>query len=144
MTDNPVTLTAAFTLGLLSATHCLGMCGGIVGALSLSLPESVRRARHRQILFITLYNLGRIGSYALAGALAGGLGAELLQRISPEYGHTVLRYLSAFLLIAIGLYLAGWLPQVARLESVGIPLWRRLEPLGRRLLPQGSQPQIRP
>ena len=31
------TLVSAFLVGLLGSTHCLGMCGGIVGALTLGL-----------------------------------------------------------------------------------------------------------
>jgi sulfite exporter TauE/SafE len=38
-------------------------------------------------------------------------------------------------MIAIGLYLAGWFPRLALIEHVGVPVWRRLEPYGRNLLP---------
>lgn len=136
MSDAPLSIAAAFTLGLLSATHCLGMCASIIGALSLSLPGPAQR--RRQALFVLLYNLGRISSYTLAGAIAGGLGAQLLTHISPEFGHAVLRYLSAGMLLAIGLHLGGWLPQMSRLENLGGPLWRRLQPWAQRLLPVRS------
>jgi sulfite exporter TauE/SafE len=39
------------------------------------------------------------------------------------------------LMIALGLFLAGLLPSFARVESIGAPLWRRIRPLGQRLLP---------
>ncbi|MGB8301172.1 MAG: sulfite exporter TauE/SafE family protein, partial [Azonexus sp.] len=29
---------ALFLVGLLGGTHCVGMCGGIVGALSMGVP----------------------------------------------------------------------------------------------------------
>ena len=35
---------AAFLIGLLGSTHCIGMCGGIVGALTMGLPEDVRQS----------------------------------------------------------------------------------------------------
>ena len=35
-------ILVAFAVGLLSALHCVGMCGGIMAALSVALPESTR------------------------------------------------------------------------------------------------------
>ena len=34
-------LATAFGLGLLGSTHCLGMCGGINGALAFALQQQV-------------------------------------------------------------------------------------------------------
>lgn len=47
--DNPVTYTSAFLLGLFSTIHCVGMCGGIIGALSLSLPMEIRSQKPRML-----------------------------------------------------------------------------------------------
>ncbi len=38
-------------------------------------------------------------------------------------------------MILLGLYLAGWPGLLSRVERAGGVLWRRIEPLGRRLLP---------
>ena len=38
-------------------------------------------------------------------------------------------------MILLGLYLAGWLTVLSRLEQAGGALWRRIEPLGRRFFP---------
>jgi len=127
-----------FLVGLASAPHCLGMCGSIIGALSVSLPEPVRRSRWHMAGYVVAYNAGRLTSYAAAGALVGMLGTRLFHVISPQYGHLVMRGFAALMLIGIGLYVAGWLPRFAALETIGAPLWRRLEPLGRRLLPVRS------
>lgn len=127
-----------FTIGLFSAVHCVGMCGGIIGALSMSLPARVRDSRWRLTLYLLAYSLGRISSYALAGALIGVVGQQLFNFISPQYGHRIMQSFAALLLIGIGLYLAGWFPRFAQVERLGAPLWRRLEPLGRRLLPVKS------
>ena len=35
---------AAFLIGLLGSTHCIGLCGGIVGALTMGLPDEVRQS----------------------------------------------------------------------------------------------------
>ncbi len=122
-------------IGLFSTLHCLGMCGGIMGALTFSLPAEVRQERRRLGPFLLAYNLGRIASYALAGALIGSLGSSLFTLLSPRAGYLVLQWGAAVLMVGVGLYLAGWFPRFARIERLGEPLWRRLEPLGRKLLP---------
>lgn len=122
-------------MGLFSTIHCLGMCGGIVGALSYSLTPSVREKTGQRLLYTLAFNVGRIGSYGLAGALMGVIGRQLYQTVSPGWGYLVLQSLAALLMVGVGLYLAGWLPRFATIERLGVPLWRRLEPLGRRLLP---------
>lgn len=133
-----LSLLAPFLIGLASSLHCVGMCGGIIGALSLSLPPTVREQRPRFFGYTLAYSAGRIASYGLAGALMGGLGGRLFATLSPDYGHELLRWIAALLLIGVGLYLAGWFPKFAQLERLGSPLWRRLEPLGQRLLPVRS------
>lgn len=131
-------LTAAFLIGLLSTLHCLGMCGGISGALTFSLPPEIREHRWRLLPYVSAYNLGRISSYTAAGALGGALGSTLFAFLSPRYGHLILQGFAVLLLVGIGLYLAGWFPRFALIERLGMPLWKKLEPVGRRLLPVRS------
>jgi len=128
-------------VGLLSALHCVGMCGGIIGALSFSLPAATRDRLSRLTLFLFAFNLGRILSYACAGALFGWLGAALLADGARAWLDDGLRLLAALVMVGIGLYLGGWFPRFAAIERLGAPLWRRLEPLGRRLLPVRSLPR---
>lgn len=61
---------AIFLVGLLGGTHCVGMCGGIVGALTVQIPGAVQR----QWPIHLAYNLGRIATYILLGAAMGALG----------------------------------------------------------------------
>lgn len=130
----PAEWTIAFLLGLLSSTHCLGMCGGIAGALTFSLSAEVR-ARPRSLMAFNLtYNAGRISSYLLAGALIAA-SAGILSRAVGANNRPLMALLGAAFLVAVGLYIAGWFPRFARIEAVGRPLWQYLEPLGRRLLP---------
>lgn len=131
----------AFVVGLLSAMHCIGMCGGISGALSYSLPPETRNDRKRLGLFVLAFNLGRIASYAAAGAVWGGFGAALLGSGASPWFFEGVRWLAAGIMIGIGLYIGGWFPRFATIERVGVPLWRRLEPLGRRLLPVTTLPR---
>jgi len=64
----------AFMAGLAGSTHCIGMCGGIVTALAVAGERTSPRDRHLLQLF---YNLGRITTYGLLGAVAGLLGESL-------------------------------------------------------------------
>ena len=127
----------AFLVGLFSTLHCIGMCGGIIGAITFSLPTEIRESRWRLAPYISAYNLGRISSYTLAGALAGMLG-HFFSNSFQQYGHLVLQSLATILMIAIGLYLAGWFPRFASVEHIGKPLWNKLEPVSRKLLPVKS------
>lgn len=139
--ENPLTYTSAFLLGLFSTLHCVGMCGGIIGALSLSLPAGIRNNKPRMLMFITTYNTGRILSYSFAGLVAGAIGTGVLASTGFDQGHAVLRAIGVAMMVAIGLYLAGWLPQLAFVEKIGVPVWKKLEPVGRKLLPVASLPK---
>ncbi len=141
MMSDPITLTSAFLLGFFSTLHCVGMCGGIIGALSLSLPIEIRNNKARLLTFVLSYNVGRIISYCIAGLVAGAVGTSVLQSAGFDQGHTVLKYIGVSMMVAIGLYLTGWLPQLASVEKIGIPVWKRLEPLGRKLVPVASLPR---
>jgi sulfite exporter TauE/SafE len=129
----------AFVVGLLSALHCVGMCGGIVGALSFSLPQHTRSNWPRFFSFLIAYNFGRVLSYAMVGALFGSIGGILLETGDQRWLHDGLRWLAAVVMVGIGLYIAGWFPRFMMIERVGEPIWRLLEPIGRRLLPVSSR-----
>lgn len=131
-------LTTAFLVGLLGGVHCVGMCGGIVGTLTMGLPRAVRGHLVAQLPFQLAYNAGRVAGYTLAGALMGGLGSLLLQALPLQQAQRILYGVAALFMLAMGLYLGGWWRGLIWLERVGAPLWRRLEPLGRRLLPVSS------
>ena len=128
----------AFLMGLFGTLHCVGMCGSIMGVLTFSLPRETRLHPGRLIGYLGYYNIGRVLSYTLAGSLAGAFGAGVLLTISPQYGHSILLLLATFLMIAVGFYLAGWFPGLAYVERAGAPVWRKLEPLGKKLLPVKS------
>lgn len=125
----------AFLVGLLSALHCIGMCGGIAGAISYSLPRSVRDRSSSYVGYQLLFNLGRISSYALAGALFGWVGGSLMHVAALGWLEHGMRLAAAVVLIGIGLYIGGWLPGLVVIERLGVPIWRRLEPIRQRLLP---------
>jgi hypothetical protein len=131
---NIESLTAAFLVGLLGGTHCLGMCGGIVGALSTGLSGPVRESRWRYLAAQLAYNAGRIGSYTFAGVLVGAFAGQVGETGVLE-GMPVGRYLAGVIMILFGIYLAGWWHTLLFLEKAGARLWKHLEPVGRRWLP---------
>lgn len=122
---------SAFVVGLLGGVHCVGMCGGIVGALSLGLPGQAAAKWPIQLG----YNVGRLASYTLAGAIAGGLGYFFSGVLPVQQAQQVLLLIAGVFMILLGLYLGGWWNLLSRVEQAGGVLWKRLEPLGRGLLP---------
>lgn len=118
---------ALFLVGLLGGAHCVGMCGGIVGALAMGSPA--RWSMH------LAYNGGRILSYGMAGALAGALGSAGLGLEGQVPARLILYLFANLMLIALGFYLIGVTRALAFTERLGQVLWRRLQPLTRRFLP---------
>lgn len=121
---------SAFLIGLMGGVHCVGMCGGIVGALAAQTPM-----RRRAWGLHLAYNGGRITSYAVAGAAMGLIGGAglMFNQVLPVQ---MLLYVAAnVVLIGLGLYLAGLGDRLARVEVLGAWLWRRLQPVGARFLP---------
>ena len=127
-------LGSALILGLLGGGHCLGMCGGLMGALTLAIPPE-QRGRRLQLLLA--YNVGRILSYTCAGLLVGLAGWA----VASSPAALALRVVAALLLIAMGLYLAGWWSGLTRIEALGRGLWRHIQPVASRLLPVSSLPR---
>lgn len=123
-------LAAALAIGFLGSSHCIGMCGGIAGALGMAVPGG--RTAWGQLLS---YSTGRLASYALMGAIAGALGAAALPALTP------LRLLAGLMLIAMALYIAGIWRGLVWLEKGGAHLWRRLQPLSAKVLPVNSAPK---
>ncbi len=129
-------LLAALLTGLLGGVHCAGMCGGIVGAFSLQLPN-----RGPRFSYQLAANLGRLASYVIVGLIAGALGSTsaFLSQLFPA--EKFLFVLANLILIALGLHLAGIWSGVLVLESAGGGVWRRLQPLFKKCLPIQSLAQ---
>jgi sulfite exporter TauE/SafE len=137
---NLESLTAAFLVGLLGGTHCIGMCGGIVGALSSGLSLDVQTSRRRLVAAQLAYNSGRISSYTVAGILLGLFGQQLGES-GVLQGFPVGRIVAGVIMVLFGIYLAGWWHSLLFLERAGAHLWKYIEPLGRRFIPVRSAAQ---
>lgn len=125
----------ALLMGLFSAMHCLGMCGSIIGSLTLSLRREIREQKRLLMPFVFSYNMGRIASYSLAGLLAGLAEHVLSLPLGEGHGHRILQVVSALIMAGAGLHIAGWFPRFAYIEKAGGIVWHKIEPYGRRLIP---------
>lgn len=63
-------MITAIVLGFLGSLHCVGMCGPIV----LALPTTNLPTRMEFLLGRTIYNMGRVVTYMVLGAILGGIG----------------------------------------------------------------------
>lgn len=134
-----LSLGAALLAGLAGSGHCLAMCGGIAGALALRDSTS-ERAESRLALAIA-YNLARVASYMLAGAVAGLLGRTLLRAVDVAPFSIALRVLAgAIMVAAAGRLLFGW-RLLDPLEAAGAGLWRRVVPAGGRVAQRRACPE---
>ncbi|MEO1766588.1 sulfite exporter TauE/SafE family protein [Thiobacter aerophilum] len=125
-----LSLLAAALVGLMGGVHCVGMCGPLVTAFALQRP-----GKEPRLLLHLSANLGRLVSYTLAGAVAGGLGESSLwlRQLFPV--EQLLFGLAQVMLVLLGLYLAGWNRWLLHVERAGSVVWRRLQPLFTRVLP---------
>ncbi|HEY3698124.1 MAG TPA: sulfite exporter TauE/SafE family protein [Spongiibacteraceae bacterium] len=130
MTIDLALFGSALLLGFVGSTHCVGMCGGISATLGAA-------GGANNVKLSLSYNVGRVLCYTLLGAIVGG-SVELLTipvtPVLPQIG-LWLRSLAGLLVIAMGLYVAGWWSGLTRLEAIGKHLWRHVQPLTRKLLP---------
>jgi len=149
--------------GLAGSVHCAGMCGGIVSAFSVGGP-SATPARTRVIPIaragagalaasgatawaganagalshVLSYNTGRIGSYMLAGAIAGGLAGSVASLTHMATMQLAGHWLANLMLAAMGLYLMDAWRGLARVEQAGGALWRHVQPLIKPLVPMDT------
>ena len=109
--------------GLFSAPHCIGMCGGIVSAVSLNSSASV----HKSML---LYNAGRVLSYSMLGAVMGVVGSfvDVAGKLAGVQGLAS---------IIGGCFLLLWL-----WRRFQLPLMHRLSAILHRRLAGGAQRSV--
>lgn len=122
---------AAFMVGILGSGHCMGMCGGIASLLNI----------HRQKPSVTIplfYNVGRLISYSLFGAIIGGAVSSLALFSSNTHILTWLRLLAALFMILLGLHISNWWKGLVIIEKAGQYIWKYISPLGQSLLPLKS------
>jgi sulfite exporter TauE/SafE len=128
-----LTLGAAFVAGIAGSGHCLGMCGGVAGALAMRARTTADPAAGgvSRVAVALAYNLSRITSYAIAGALAGLLGRTLVRAVDVAPLSIALRVAAGLIMFAAaGRLLFNW-RLLDPIEAAGAALWRRVVPRSR-------------
>ena len=97
------TYTISFSIGFLGSLHCIGMCGGLVSALSLSRPRPWWPG-------LLAYQAGRLLTYSLLGLMVGLFGLSLQQLGSISLLQNGLAALAGLMMLSMGLNLAGMIP----------------------------------
>ena len=133
--NQEITFLTLFLLGFFGGTHCVGMCGGLSSAFALQLPPHLNR-----IGLIVLLNLGRISSYVVIGLLVGLVGQVGISLDDTRAVQNGLYIAANVLLLLLCLYLAGISTVATKIEGIGKPIWKRLNPLLNKLLPIKSVP----
>lgn len=123
-------LLTGLTLGLMGSGHCGAMCGGIAAALGSSAEGKQNYAK------LFAFHAGRVTSYVLIALLFGSFLAVLKEH-APMVS-MILRLVAGLLLVAMGLYIAGWWPGISMLEKAASPLWRKLQPMTKSLIPPAN------
>lgn len=116
-------LLSALLIGLLGSGHCFGMCGAISTSLAAASGAN-------QIRTGFAYNVGRILSYTLIGAIVGFSSSIAVSKLGVPL--TLLRLFSGLFLIFLALYLMKLTSVLVVLEKLGHVLWRHIQPLTKR------------
>lgn len=126
-------LIAAIAIGFIGSGHCLVMCGGIVAALQLAMPNANLK---RRLWLQFILSLGRLSTYSLFGAAVGYFGASAMQVAGGSI--LWLRLIAGCLLIAMALYISKLWFGLLKLEQLGQGIWRHIQPLTKHCLPLDS------
>ncbi len=126
-------LLPALLIGFFGSGHCLVMCGGLVSALQMMMPNQNPVAKLKLQLALSA---GRISSYVLFGALTGWLGMQGMMLAGA--GKPLLQLLSGLMLVLMALYISRLWTGLTALENLGKKLWRYIQPVAARLLPLDS------
>jgi len=90
--------------------HCISMCGPVVAAFTVG-------ETRQGVLHHLLYNLGRITTYTILGALVGLSGSFLVLTASIEQLQRAIMIIAGLSIILMGLSTAEWLPRSSSTRS---------------------------
>ncbi|MHC3993427.1 sulfite exporter TauE/SafE family protein [Thiomicrolovo sp. ZZH C-3] len=108
--------TAIITFALLgSIGHCIGMCGGFIVTYTTAKIKP-RFSRTRSAFYHFLYNIGRVTTYTLFGALFGYFGS--FWDVSP-LARSIMYAVAGVMMVLMGLSFAG---KLKFLTSIEVPI----------------------
>lgn len=116
LADSQMSYGMLFVIGLITSVHCIAMCGGI--NLSQCLPQDPAgsdRGRLSALSPAFLYNLGRVISYTLTGAILGAAGILLGAGTGLSVLlQGVLKMIAGIFMIIMGVNMLGVFPWLRR------------------------------
>lgn len=118
-------LSGAFFIGFAAQTHCVGMCGPVLGILGMN-------NAYKRIPAAILYNLGRISTYTLLGVIGGLIAASVSDITTIQY---VIRYIAGAIMIFIALQLFGMPQFLGIIERPFQYIWKPLQRFSQRFFP---------
>jgi len=96
-------IAASFAIGFLGSLHCVGMCGGLVSAMTMTRSDTWWPG-------VIAYQLGRITTYTALGLIAGLIGSLFANDGWLNQAQSLLSIVAGLLIITLALHIAGWLP----------------------------------
>lgn len=117
---NPVSLFGGVLLGLGSALHCAGMCGGIAASLVMGL--SGQASLKSRLEVVVSAHAGKTLAYVAAGMILGGLGSGLYGILNREAAYLVLQRVGAAGIGWVGLSFLGVVPPMRWLDRYLAPV----------------------
>jgi len=123
----------AFFMGLAGSGHCIAMCGGIASSLQFAIED-----KNKSQQYALLYNIGRLISYSICGALVGGISA-IFAKQSNNFS-LALSFISGIFMVLVGLYIMRLAASLNWLEKLGkFAVWQHIVKLNKYLLPLNSK-----
>lgn len=118
-------ISGAFFIGFAAQTHCVGMCGPVIGILGMN-------NAYKRIPAAILYNLGRISTYTLLGVIGGLIAASVSDITLIQY---IIRYVAGAIMIFIALQLFGLPQALSWIERPFQSIWKPIQKFSQRFFP---------
>ena len=130
--NGELSYAAAFIAGVSGSLHCMVMCGGLSGALGMRARGAGKTAAGA-FAYTSIYQMGRLLSYAMAGAICGGVGGVILSLVALPGLMLYLRLTAGMLIVLMGCQMLFSWRLLAAIEMGGAVVWRTLAPLSQKI-----------
>lgn len=101
-----------FVIGLVTSVHCVAMCGGINLSQCIPQPDANASNKFAALRPSFLYNLGRVVSYTVVGAIVGALGSVV--SFSGAF-KGIVQLLAGVFMVIMGINMLGIFPFLRKL-----------------------------
>jgi sulfite exporter TauE/SafE len=110
LSDKNLSFGLIFIVGLLCGFHCIGMCGGLI--VTYTAQNKLKPEQKNQFIPHLEYNLGRLISYTIIGAILGGFGSFFI--VNPVFSGILMLGAGIFMIL-MGLsfiFKISWLKKI--------------------------------